>query len=134
MEADRPANTRTRERAEGAATAVQVMYGDSCTPQKVQHRPKTSISFGVKAEPPDLPSRGDVLVEDGAAAPKSYLPSLEMRSPTAAGGVVPTGETSKATETTVNESLFQLYSTEEENSKKKKIWTTIPSAWYNSSF
>ena len=31
MEADGPANTKTRERAEGAATATQAMRGDSCT-------------------------------------------------------------------------------------------------------
>ena len=111
MEADGPASTKTRERTEGAATAVQAMHGDSCTAQKVQGGPKTSTSFGVKSEPPALPCGNDVLVEGGAAAPKSCLPSLEMRSPTATGGLVPTGETSKATETTVNEPLFQFYST-----------------------
>ena len=31
----------------------------------------------MKAKPPDLPSREDVLVEDGAAASKSCLQSLE---------------------------------------------------------
>ena len=31
MEADGPANTKTQERTEGAATAVQAMRGDSCT-------------------------------------------------------------------------------------------------------
>ena len=31
MEADGPANAKTRERTEGAATAVQAMPGDSCT-------------------------------------------------------------------------------------------------------
>ena len=29
MEADGPADTKTRERTEGAATAVQAMHGDS---------------------------------------------------------------------------------------------------------
>ena len=86
MEADRPANTKTRERMEGAATVDQAMHGDSCTAQKVQDGPKISTYFGVKANPPALPCRDDVLVEEGAAAPKSCLPSLEMRSPTAAGG------------------------------------------------
>ena len=119
MKADGPANTKTRECTEGAATAVQAMHGDSCTAQKVQEGPKTSISFGVKAKPPDLPCREDVLVEGGDAAPNSCLPSLEMRSPTAAGDFVPTGEASKATEPTVNEPLFQFYSNEGENSKKK---------------
>ena len=47
MEADGPANTKTRERTEGAAIAVQAMHEDSCTTaQKVQDGPKTSISFG----------------------------------------------------------------------------------------
>ena len=41
MEADGPANTKTRERTEGAATAVQAMHGDSCTTaQNVQDGPK----------------------------------------------------------------------------------------------
>ena len=31
MVADGHANTKTQERTEGAATAVQVMRGDSCT-------------------------------------------------------------------------------------------------------
>ena len=32
MEADGHANTKTQERTEGAATAVQAMRGNSCTP------------------------------------------------------------------------------------------------------
>ena len=74
MEADEPANTNTQESTEGAATAVQAMRGNSCTTeQKVQNGPKTSITFGVEAEPPDLPVREDVLIEDGATAPESCL-------------------------------------------------------------
>ena len=88
MEADWPANTKTQERSEGAAIVVQAMRGDSCTAeQKVQDVPKTSITFGVEAEFSDFPCREDVSVEDGATAPKSCLPFLEMRSPTAAGGL-----------------------------------------------
>ena len=76
MEADGPANTKTQERTEGAATAVPSMRGDSCTAeQKLQDGPKTSITFGVEAEPPDLPCREGVLVEDGATAPESCLHS-----------------------------------------------------------
>ena len=56
MEADETTDTKTRERTEGAATAVQAMRGDSCTTaQTVQDGAKISISFGVIAEPPDLP-------------------------------------------------------------------------------
>ena len=47
-EADRPAGTKTHERTEGAAKAVQAKHG-------VQDGRKTCISFGVKAELPALP-------------------------------------------------------------------------------
>ena len=123
MEVDGPANTKTRERTEFAATAVQAMHGDSCTAQKFQDGPKTSISFSVKAEPPDLPCKDDVLVEDGAVAPKSCLPSFEMRSTTAAGGLVPIGKTSTATETTSNEPLLRFCATEATNPKEKNLLT-----------
>ena len=86
MEADGPADTNTRERTEGAAKAVQAKHGDSCTAQRVQEGPKTSTCFGVKAEPPALPCRDDVLVKTGTAASKSCLPLVKMLSPTAAGG------------------------------------------------
>ena len=68
--ADGQANTKTRERTEGDATAVQAMHGDSCSATRVDPGPKTkSASFGVKAEPPALSCRNDVLVENDAAAP-----------------------------------------------------------------
>ena len=97
----------------------------------------TSITFGVEAEPPDLPCRNDVLVEKGPTSPESCLPSLEMRSPTAAGGLLPTGEASTATRTISNEPLLRFYATEEmnpeEDSKKEMIWTSTPYASYDSS-
>ena len=52
-----------------------------------------------------------------------------MRTTTAAGGSLPTGKTSTATKTTSNQPPLLLYSTEETN-----LWTSIPSAWYDSSF
>ena len=112
MEADGQA--KTRERTEGAATAVQVMCGDCFSARWVESGPNTnSISFGVKDEPPALPCRDDVVVECGAAASESCLPSLEMRPSTAAGGLVPTGEASKVTETNHNQPPLRLCSTEE---------------------
>ena len=91
----------------------------------------------MKAEPPDLLCREDVLIEDGATTPKSCLPSLEIRSPPAAGGLVPAGEASIVTETTSNEPLLRFYATEEMNpeddSKEKTSWTSIPFASYDSS-
>ena len=134
METDDTTNTKTRERTESAATAVQVMRGDSFTARRVEPGPNTSsTSFGVKAEPPALPCRDDVVVESGDTPPKLCLPSWEMRSSTAAGGLVPAGETSTA-ETTVNKRLLQFYSTEVEDSKKGNVWTSTPSTWYDSSF
>ena len=134
MEADETANIKTRERTEGAATAVQTMRGDSFSARRVESGLSTSsTSFDVKTEPLALPCRDDVGVENGDAAPKSCLPSLEMCSSTAVGGLFPTGETSTG-ETTVNKPLLQFYSTEEEDSKKENLRTSIPSAWYDSSF
>ena len=135
MEADGPANTKTRERTESAATAVQAMHEDSCTAQRVQDGPKTnSTSIGMMAEPPALPCRDDVLVETDHASPKSCVPSLEMRTTTATDGLLPTGEASTATKTTFNESPLRRCATEETNSKEEKLWTSFPPAWYDSSF
>ena len=128
MEVGGLANTKTRERTEGAATAVQAMHVDSFSACRVDPGPKTSTSFGVKAEPLALACRDDAVVESGDAVPKSCLPSLEMRTTTAAGGLLPTGKTSTATETTANKPLLQFLSTEEENSKKNKLRASLPSA------
>ena len=111
MEADEHVNTKTRERTGGAATVVQAMRGDSCSARQVEPGPKASASFGVKAEPPALLCRDDVVVERGDAAPKSCLPSLEMRTTTAAGGSVPTGKTSTASENNFNQPPLRFYST-----------------------
>ena len=56
MEADGQKNIKTRERTEGAATAVQAMRGEGFFARRVEPGPNTnSTSFGVKAEPPALP-------------------------------------------------------------------------------
>ena len=135
MEADET-NIKTRERtegAEGAATAVQAMRGDSCTTeQKVQDGPKTSITFGVEAEPPHLPCREAILVEDGATTPKLCLLSLEMRTTTAAGGLVPTGKTPTITETDFNQSPLRFCSTEDTDPEAICDKTSIPYVSYDS--
>ena len=135
MEADGQADTRTRERTEGAATAVQAMRGDCFSARQVEPGPTiNSTSFGVKAEPLALHCRDDSVVECGAAAFESCLPSMEMRpSTTAAGGLVPTGDASKASETTLIEPPLRFCSTEETDLKAKNSWTSVPSASYNSS-
>ena len=120
-EEDGHANTKTREHTEITATAVQAMCGDGFSARRVEPGSNTnSTSFGEKAEPPALSCRGDVVIDSGDAAPKSCLPSFEMRSSTVAGGLVLTGETSTA-ETTVNKPLLQFCSTEEEDLKKENL-------------
>ena len=89
MEADMPANNKTRERTEGATKAAQAMHGDSFPANKVQAGPTTSASFGVEAEHLALPCRDDVLAKNGAAAPKSCLSPWDMRTTTATGGLLP---------------------------------------------
>ena len=134
MEADGQANTKTRERTEGAATAVQAKRGDGCSARRVEPGPNTnSTSFGVKAEPPALPCRDDVMVECGDAASESRLPSLEMRSSTAAGGLFPTGEASTATENNFDQPPLRFCSIEETDLEAKNSWTSVPSASYDSS-
>ena len=127
MEVDGPSDTKTRERTEGAAKAVQVMHGDSFSANRVDH----SINFGVKAEPPALPCRDDVLVKNGAAAPKSCRSPLEMRSPIAADGLIPAGKASTTTRITFYQPHLRFYPTEETNSEKT---STQYALYYNSSF
>ena len=114
------------------------MHEDYVSARRVEPGPNiNSTSFGVKAEPPALPCSDDVVVESGNAASESCLPSLKMRSSTAAGGLVPTGEASTVSETTSNEPLLRFYETEEINpeadSKMEDSWTLTPSASYDSS-
>ena len=130
MEPDEPTDTRTRERTEGAATAVQAMHGDSFSTSRVDLGPKTtSTSFRIKADPPALTCRDDVVVDNGAAEPKSCLSPLEMRTTSSTGGSLPIGKTSTATETTFNQPPLRLYTTEETS-----LWTSVPSAWHDSCF
>ena len=118
MEADGQANTKTRERTEGAATAVQAMHEDSFSASRVDPGPKTnSTSFGVNAEPPALPWRDDVLSRTALRRPNrvSYHWRCTHQQPLVAYLVLPTGETSTATKITFNRPSLRLYLTEETN-------------------
>ena len=136
MEADGPANTKTRKRTEGAATAEQAIREDSCSTDRVDLDLMCSTSSGDDCtEPPASSCSGEnALVDKRAAAPKSCLPSLEMHSPIAAGDLLPTGETPTTTKTTYNDTLLPLYATEKTNPKENKSKTSISSASYDSSF
>ena len=124
VEADDPANTKTRGRTEGEATAVQAMRGDSCSADRVDPDPMCSTSSGDDCTGPPAPpcSRENAPVDNRTAAPKSCLPLLEMRSPSAAGGLLPIGEASTATRTTFSQTFLRFYLTEETDSKTN--WKT----------
>ena len=127
MKADVTANKKTRERTEVAVAAVQVKYGDSCSAKKAQAGP---TSFGVKAEPPAIPRRDDVLVDNGAAVPKSCVSPLEIHTPTAAGGLLLASKPSTTTKITYNQPRHRICPTKETNSKR----TSVQYASYYSSF
>ena len=130
IEADGPANKKTREHMESTSKAVQAMYGYSFSAKRIKDGPKGSTTFGEKVKPPALPCRDDVVVENGAAVPNSCLSPLEMRSPIAAGGLLPAGETSTTTRITFYQPRLRFCPTEETHSER----TSTPSAWYYSSF
>ena len=120
MMADGQADKKTRERTEGAATAVQAMHGDSCSANRVDPDPMFYQRDDCTG-PPALPcSRENALVDSGAAAPKSCHSPSEMRTTTAAGGLLPAGEISTATKTTFYQPPLRLYSTKETN-----LWTPV---------
>ena len=131
MEADVPAGKKTRERTEGAATAVQAKHGDSCSANRVDPNPKSSISFGDDFTGlPTLPcSRDNALVGDGAVAPKPCFSPLEMHTPTATGSLLLASTTSTATRTTLDQPHLWFCPTVETN-----LRTSIQYTSYHSSF
>ena len=74
------------------------------------------------------------MVESGDAATKSCLPSLEIPTITAAGGLVLTGKTSTATKTNFNQPPLRFYSTEKTDSEANCKKGPTLSASYDSSF
>ena len=112
-----PSDTKTRERTEGAAAAVQAKHRDCCSAKRVQVGSTSLIGFGMKAEPPALPRRDDVLVDIDAATPKPCLLPVEIRTLTAAGGLLPTGKTSTATRIIFQQLLLWFFLTKEIKSR-----------------
>ena len=131
MEKAGPADTKTCEHTEGAAKAVQAMHGDTCPANRADPDPTCSTSFGDHCTGPPalLCSRENALVDNGAAAPKSCLSPLEMRSPTTAGGLLSTVKTSTATKITFDHPTLWFCLTEETN-----LRTSILYVLYFSSF
>ena len=106
METDGPSGTKPRECTEGAAKAGQAMDGDRFFSKRIRNGPKSSTTFDEKVEPPALPRRDHVVVENGTAVSKSCLSPLKMRTTTAADGFLPISETSIATRTTFDHSTI----------------------------
>ena len=126
-----PSDTKTRERTEVTAAAVQAKHGDSCFANRVDPDSMCLTSFGDDSTgPPPFPyTRTGSLVGNGAAAPKSCLLLLEMRTPTAVGGSLPAGITSTATETSFDQPPLWFCPTEE-----MKLRTSVQCASYYSIF
>ena len=131
-EADVLSYTKTREGTEGATAVIQAKHGESCSTEQGRSRPDVSDHFGDDSIGfPALPwSWDDALVGNGAAAPKSCLLPLELRPPTAAGGVHPAGKASITTRITYYQPRPWFCPTEEMNSER----TSFPYASYYSSF
>ena len=129
MEADVQVDKKTRECTKGVATAVQAMHRDIFSANRVNPDPTDSTTLGVKAEHSGLPCRNDILVENGAAAPKSCLSPLDTCSTAVAGGLLPTCKTSTAIRNVFDQSSLWFCLTEETNMR-----TSAQSALYDSSF
>ena len=98
MEADVKSDTNTRKRMEDVP-ADRVMSGDSSSTQ-IDPDPMCLTSFGdYSTEPLALPRKDDAQVDRGAAAPKPCLSPVEMRTLTAAGGLLSAGTASLRTRT-----------------------------------
>ena len=124
IEADVPSDTKTYERTEGAAAAVQAKHGHSCSVKSVQagRQVLPASVMTPSTGPLALPcSRDDALVDNSTAAPKSCLSPLEVRIPTVAGGLLPAGKASLTTKITYHSPHLRFYPTEKTNSEKTLI-------------
>ena len=133
IKADVTKDAKTRKRTEGAATAERVISGYNSSAE-VDPDPICLASFGDDSTgPPALPcSRDNALVDNGASAPKPCLSPVEMRTRTAAGGLLPAGTASTATRTIFLRPLFSWSLVGE--TKKRICRTSIQYVSFYSSF
>ena len=125
MEADGPVDTKTRERR---APLPQFKRCMEIAVLPTGLIPTRCVLPASVMTAPDC-SGENAMVDNGSAAPKSCLPPLEMRTTTAAGGLLPTGETSTATKTTFDHPNLRLCLTEETN-----LRTSTQPVSYDSTF
>ena len=124
-------DTKTRKRTEDAARD-RAKHGDSCSAKRVDDGPTRSTSFSMTAEPPALPCRDTVLVDNGVEGPTPCLSPVEMRTlPIAAGGLLPAGTASTATRTIFHLPPLWFYPTKEMNSRTMASiqYATYSSFW-----
>ena len=132
IEVDVTADKKTRELTEGAAAADRAISEDSSSANQVDPDQMCLTSFVDDfTGPPALPcTGGDALVDNGAAAPKPRLSPVEMRTLTAAGGLLPPDKASTATRITYYQPHLRFCPSEETNSER----TSTQYASYYSSF
>ena len=126
-----PSDTKNRNRMEDVA-ADRMISRDTLPANQVDPDQMCLTCFGDDfTGPPALPClENDALVDNGVAAPKPCLSPVEMRTRTAAGGLLPTGNASNATRTIYYRPRLRFCPTEETNSER----TSIKYASYYSSF
>ena len=107
MEADVTSDKKTRNRTEDVA-AERVISGDNCSANQVDPDQMCRTSFGDDSTGPlALPcSRDEALVDNDAATPKPCLSPVDLRTPTAAGGLLPTGTASTVIRTIIPRPFF----------------------------
>ena len=108
-----PSDPKTRDRMEDVV-ADRGISRDSSSANQVDPNQMCLTSFGDDfTGPPTLPcSRDDALVDNGAVAPKPCLSPVEMRTRTAAAGLLHAGTASTTMKTIFPRPLFLEASSE----------------------
>ena len=130
-EADAPTDIKIRKRTKDAAEADRVMSGDNSLAE-VDPDPICLASFGEDCTgPPAYPcTRDDALVDNGAEVPKPCLSPAELRTLTAADGLLPTGKDSTTERITYHQPRLRFCPAEETISER----TSTQYVSYYSSF
>ena len=125
MEARAKSDIKTRKRMEDVA-ADRVISRDSCSAIQVDPDQMDLTSFGNDSiGSPALPcSRGDALIDIGAAAPKLCLSPMAMRTLTVIGGLLPADTASTAMMTIFHQSPLWFCLTEDISSKTSIQYAT----------
>ena len=103
------------------------MSGDSSSAQSNHDSMFLTSSGDHFTDTPALPRRDGVLVNKGAAAPKSCLSPVEMRTLTAAGGLLPAGTASTSMRTIFPRSPFSRSIGKETNKTNSQTNKQLPS-------